>query len=244
MIRVHKPETVTIGQLRRAGYNPRTISREEMESLRASLTTYGLVQNLVAQRGSYLLVGGHQRLDAMVALLAEDGLSPEEINLFEVQVTLLDITDEEAKALNLALNRISGEWDHDKLTALLTEINASQTGAELPTGFTSAEVEDLLALQSFGAAEELSAEEQAKRDETLNDDLAARALKFTFQLETHEAADRFRRMLGRFGGATAKALPGALDSAMRALEDLLPPEAPAASITSGKPPRKRGKRAA
>ena len=62
--------------------------------------------------------------------------------LTEVPVVYVDIPKEQEKALNLALNRIHGEWDDQKLAELLYELK------ELPeidlTGFTEQEISELL----------------------------------------------------------------------------------------------------
>ena len=65
------------------------------------------------------VVGGHQRLKIL-----------EEIGKEEVEVSVVDLPDDKEKALNLALNRIQGEWDYPKLKDLLLELD---TGAWGPT---------------------------------------------------------------------------------------------------------------
>lgn len=111
----HDQTLVEIGQLQRAKYNPRIISAAEMSKLKKSLREFGFVQPLIARAGDMLLIGGHQRLTAYQEILAEDGTPPFEIDFARVPVVLLDISDAKAMALNLALNKISGEWDYEKL---------------------------------------------------------------------------------------------------------------------------------
>ena len=56
--------------------------------------------------------------------------------------TIVDISETEEKALNIALNKIGGEWDMPLLTDLLQELNASDLDVGL-TGFDLAELEEL-----------------------------------------------------------------------------------------------------
>jgi ParB/RepB/Spo0J family partition protein len=91
--------------------NPRHMPPGEMESLQRSVSQWGLIQPLVLRRADNTIIGGHQRLEAARAL-----------GLKTVPVVFADISAEEARALNLALNRISGEWDMEKLGALLEEL--------------------------------------------------------------------------------------------------------------------------
>jgi DNA modification methylase len=105
-----------------------------MESLQRSVAQWGLVQPLVVRRADNIVIGGHQRLEAARAL-----------GLKTVPVVFADISAEEAKALNLALNRISGEWDMEKLGALLEELQRLPDLDETLTGFSTDEIDDLLA---------------------------------------------------------------------------------------------------
>ena len=58
-------------------------------------------------------------------------------------------SEDHEKALNLALNKISGEWDTPKLEELLTELDLSGFGIEL-TGFDELDIGDLnIELPSF-----------------------------------------------------------------------------------------------
>ena len=78
------------------------------------------------------MVGGHQRLK----ILQERGNK-------EVEVSVVDLPDNKEKALNLALNKISGEWDFPKLKDLLEELDAGGFDIEI-TGFDDKEIEDLM----------------------------------------------------------------------------------------------------
>jgi DNA modification methylase len=114
-------------------YNPRLMPADEMVALRGSLRTWGVVEPVVANRRSGRVVGGHQRI-----------LAAEAEGIESLPVTFVDLDDVNERLLNVALNRIGGTWDEEKLAALLQEL--SSNGADLSlTGFESSEIDALLA---------------------------------------------------------------------------------------------------
>ena len=114
-----------------APYNPRKISDHDLEALRKSLRFFGTVEPIVVNERSGHIIGGHQRVRAAKA----EGLD-------ELPVVYVDLDEPSEKQLNLALNRISGEWDIEKLGALLGDLD--KAGADLAlTGFTDVEIEKL-----------------------------------------------------------------------------------------------------
>lgn len=129
-----KYQKIPIGEIRIATYNPRIDLQpgdSEYEKLKKSIESFGLVEPLVMNKNG-TLIGGHQRLK----ILKERGDT-------EVDVSVVDLTDAKEKALNLALNKIGGDWDPTKLKDLL--IDDLDTGAfdiEL-TGFDLEEIEQL-----------------------------------------------------------------------------------------------------
>lgn len=56
-------ERVPIKQLKRARYNPRKISKKELQKLVESIKTYGLVQPILVNK-DHTIIGGHQRVEA------------------------------------------------------------------------------------------------------------------------------------------------------------------------------------
>lgn len=125
-----KYEMVDPKLLEPSAYNPRKISAEDMASLRRSIREFSLVQPIVLQMPGNRIIAGHQRRDAAIA----EGLA-------KVPVTRLRISDAKAKAMNLALNRISGEWDDEKLAGLLRDLEDFERGL---TGFGEEEIAKLL----------------------------------------------------------------------------------------------------
>ncbi|MFY0930693.1 DNA modification methylase, partial [Lactobacillus paragasseri] len=77
-------------------------------------------------------VGGHQRLK----ILLDEGIE-------EAECVVVNLNEEKEKALNIALNKISGDWDKDKLALLMTDLQASDLDVSL-TGFDENEISDLL----------------------------------------------------------------------------------------------------
>lgn len=128
-----KIELVNPKRLNASAYNPRRMSPAEMEKLRRSLREFGFVEPVVVQIPGNRIIGGHQRIEAALA----EGMA-------KVPVLRLRISDRRAKTLNLALNRIQGEWDSDKLQALLQELQLEGEDLNL-TGFEADEITKLLA---------------------------------------------------------------------------------------------------
>lgn len=215
-IPVHKQVMIPIGKLRMADYNPRTIAPSAMLALKRQIVKNGLVQPLVARDEDGLLIGGHQRLHALKAILEESKLSEQEIAKHAVPTIMLHgITDAEAKSLNLALNKISGDWDYAKLGEVLAElesINGDDHLIEL-AGFSDTEVADILGIVSgddaLGTSEDL--------DEDVEIGLAAEARKFRFNVQTDEDAAFATSTLRKFGmtgpGNAANAFMAALRAA-------------------------------
>jgi ParB-like chromosome segregation protein Spo0J len=78
------------------------------------------------------VVGGHQRLKIL-----------RELGRTEVDVSVVDLPEDKEKALNLALNKISGDWHMPKLKDLLIEIDTGAFDIEI-TGFDSDEIENMM----------------------------------------------------------------------------------------------------
>jgi DNA modification methylase len=126
-------DQVPIDQLRPDPANPRRIPDEELDALGRSIRQFGFVQPVLVRREDGTVVGGHQRL-----------VAARRLGLKAVPVTYLDISIEQARLLNLALNRISGSWDEQLLARLLADLQTNP-GVDLSlSGFGEDEVRDLL----------------------------------------------------------------------------------------------------
>ena len=126
-------EHVPIKRLRSDPFNPRRISNAELETLTRSIREFGFVQPIVARREDLTVIGGHQRL-----------IAARRLGLKTVPVVFIDLSPEQARLLNLALNRISGEWDEELLARLLAELQ-DEAGVDLSlSGFGDDEISRLL----------------------------------------------------------------------------------------------------
>lgn len=117
-----------------ADYNPRKDLRpgdKEYEKLKRSIHEFGYVDPLIWNQQTGRLVGGHQRLKVLKDMGIED-----------VDVVIVDMGEEKEKALNVALNKISGDWDKDKLMLLITDLQGEDFDVSL-TGFDPEELDDL-----------------------------------------------------------------------------------------------------
>lgn len=124
-------EVKRIADMNRAAYNPRVDLQpedEEYQAIERSLKCHGLVQPIVWNRRTNTVVSGHQRLTVLEA----QGET-------EVTVSVVDLDDIQEKELNVALNKITGEWDDDKLSVILNELGEEATD----TGFTLPEIDVL-----------------------------------------------------------------------------------------------------
>ncbi len=105
-----------------------------MAKLMRSIQQFGMVEPLVVRRSDRLVIGGNQRLEAARAL-----------GLEQAPAVLVELSDPEAKALNLALNKIQGTWDLPRLGELLEELKGLPDLDETLSGFDETEMESLLA---------------------------------------------------------------------------------------------------
>ena len=121
---------IPIGKIKPATYNPRKDLQPgdtEYEKLLKSIDKFDCVELLIWNRRTGNLVSGHQRLKILLARGDTD-----------VTCSVVDLPLEKEKALNIALNKISGDWQNDKLAALLDELiripelDLEVTGFDLP----------------------------------------------------------------------------------------------------------------
>lgn len=120
-----------IRDMDRAAYNPRIDlipGDTEYENLRRSITTYGMLIPVIWNKHTNRVVGGHQRL----TVLENEGET-------ETDVSVVDLDETQEKQLNVALNKVEGGWDEEKLAELLMELGEDAT----LTGFTQQEIDSL-----------------------------------------------------------------------------------------------------
>ena len=113
-----------IEDLQPAEYNPRKELKPgdaEYEKIKNSLIHFGYVDPIIINKDG-TIIGGHQRARVM-----------KDLGMEEAECVVVDLSKEDEKALNVALNKISGEWDMEKLGVLLDELNT--VGVMELTGF-------------------------------------------------------------------------------------------------------------
>lgn len=130
-----KIEEVDTSLLKENPDNPRKIRKTDMDKLKRSIQEFGIVDPIIVNNHpgrENIIVGGHQRFQAIKAL----GIS-------KVPVHYVDLTQEREEMLNVALNKISGEWDDDKLSILLKRLMDADADVSL-TGFEEPNIDELI----------------------------------------------------------------------------------------------------
>jgi len=122
-----------VSVLKPAAYNPRKKLKpgdKEYEKIKNSITEFGFADPLVVN-ADMTIIGGHQRLTVAM-----------DLGYTEVPCAVVDIDKVREKALNIALNKITGAWDDSLLADLLKDIENSDFDLG-KTGFDPPEIETL-----------------------------------------------------------------------------------------------------
>jgi DNA modification methylase len=125
---------INVKKLIPADYNPRKDLKpgdKEYEKIKRSIEEFGYIDPIICNK-DMTVVGGHQRLKVL-----------KDLGHTEVECVVVDVDKTREKALNIALNKISGEWDFEALKDLLQEIDTGEIDMEL-TGFDMSEIENLM----------------------------------------------------------------------------------------------------
>lgn len=126
-------EKVNIKDLISPEFNPRVISKEELEKLKKSITEFGYIEPIIVNKQNNHIISGNQRARALT-----------EIGESKIDVIYVDIEDlEQEKMASIALNKISGDWDETKLEEIFKELKVEGLDLDL-TGFTDVELEDFI----------------------------------------------------------------------------------------------------
>lgn len=116
-----------------ASYNPRKDLKpgdKEYEKIKNSVNEFGYVDPIIVNK-DFTIVGGHQRLKVL-----------KDLGFTEVDCVVIDIDKTKEKALNVALNKISGEWNQELLGELIKDLQ--DLDYDVPfTGFEPAEIDEL-----------------------------------------------------------------------------------------------------
>lgn len=169
---------IKLADIKPAPYNPRvelTAKDQEWKALDASIAENGLVLPLIVNIRDNVLIGGHQRLNVLLAA-----------GETETNAVVVDMDEAQAKALCTALNKLDGEWDNGRVADILQELIEAQE-ALTSTGFTKTDIDELLG----EIGEELGDDDPPalgkKEDDT--DGIKCRVGDFSFKLTDEEFGD-------------------------------------------------------
>ena len=130
MIRIAEQKVLPVSVLRPAEYNPRKKLKpgdKEYEKIKASIEEFGFADPLVVN-SDMTIIGGHQRLTVAI-----------DLGITEVPCAIVDVDKDREKALNIALNKITGQWDDELLANLLKDLDNAKFNTDL-TGFEKDEI--------------------------------------------------------------------------------------------------------
>ena len=131
-------ETIKSNELKYFEGNPRQISKEELEKLKNSIKRFGFVDPIIIDENNVVL-GGNQRLTAS-----------RELSISEVPcVRVTNLNPNEKASLNIALNKISGDWDDYKLSEILRKMKNEDAKLLNLTGFDEDEITNILSSDEY-----------------------------------------------------------------------------------------------
>ena len=125
---------LSLKELKPAAYNPRKKLKngdKEYEKIKQSLLKFGYVDPIIVNK-DMTVIGGHQRLTVL-----------KDLDYETAKCVIVDLPKEDEKALNIALNKITGQWDDTLLADLLLDLQESDFNLDL-TGFEPPEIDDIL----------------------------------------------------------------------------------------------------
>ena len=116
-----------------ASYNPRKKLKPgdaEYEKIKNSITEFGYVYPIIVN-SDMTIIGGHQRWSVLKALGYD-----------EVDCVVIKIDKTKEKALNIALNKVTGEWNKELLADLIKDLQSLDYDVSM-TGFEPPEIDEL-----------------------------------------------------------------------------------------------------
>ena len=128
-------QKIEAAMLNPAAYNPRRDLKpgdKEYEKLKRSIAEFGYVEPVIWNKTTGNVVGGHQRLKVLL-----------DLGQTEIDCVVVELDPQKEKALNIALNKIQGDWDETKLAELMADLDSNAFDVSF-TGFDADEVDALL----------------------------------------------------------------------------------------------------
>jgi len=184
-----KFKKVFLTEVKPARYNPRKDLKPddpEYQHIKKSIEEFGYVDPIIIN-SDYTVIGGHQRLKVL-----------KELGTAQIDVVIVDIPKNKEKALNVALNKIRGDWDQERLAVLLQEIKAD--GMLEFTGFDDKEFA-ALERELHKDDEPLDTEPQISRAEELRKEWGTELGLMMHLKEQEQAAPCSEKPLPRIGHA-------------------------------------------
>ena len=122
-----------IAELKAATYNPRKALKpgdKEYEKIKNSIVEFGYCEPVIVN-DDMTIIGGHQRVTVL-----------KDLGYTEIECIVISIDKTKEKALNIALNKITGEWNKELLADLIKDLQSSDFDVAF-TGFEPPEIEQL-----------------------------------------------------------------------------------------------------
>ena len=116
-----------------ADYNPRKKLKPgdaEFEKIKNSINEFGYVDPVIVNK-DLTVIGGHQRISVLKTLGYE-----------EIDCVVIEVDKIKEKALNIALNKITGEWNKELLADLIKDLQSLDYDTAF-TGFEPPEIDAL-----------------------------------------------------------------------------------------------------
>ena len=127
-------ETRRLADLKPAAYNPRkklVPGDPEYEKIARSIEAFGYCDPIIINKDG-TIVGGHQRASVLKSL-----------GYTEADCIVVDLSKQDEKALNIALNKIGGQWDMALLRDALQDLTLSKVDVNA-TGYSDDELSVIL----------------------------------------------------------------------------------------------------
>jgi DNA modification methylase len=125
---------IAVSRLNPAKYNPRKDLQPgdpEYEKLLRSVEEFGYVEPIIWNEKTGRIIGGHLRFKVL-----------KQLGFTEIDCVVVNLDEQREKALNIALNKIGGEFDAPKLADLLQDLEKSGFNLDI-TGFEIPEIDKL-----------------------------------------------------------------------------------------------------
>lgn len=183
-----KTAVMRLEDINPAEYNPRIVLKPddiEYEALKNSLEKFGTVAPLVINEATGNLVSGHQRLNVL-----------KQLGVTETEVVFIDVDEDKEKLLNVALNKIDGEWDYEKLEELFSEFSEEEIKF---TGYTAEELDGLFGAETTEPkfSYEDDSDEEAENEPKEKPEKPEKEFSIFFSFPSKEAAENWLKEKGQ-----------------------------------------------